>query len=145
MGLLEKAQQRKQNLNETKDTLESDIVVEKRDKQIKTIGLLEKSKKREKQLSEKTRDIKEGIAEEILEKQEPTTVYPVSKDIIEEREGFGWKGQGIRRIVYDHKISEYVYEVSEPGLDSNDLEIKKELSHLFKMLADVNISSTENE
>jgi len=152
MGLLEKAQQRKQNLNETKDTLESDIVVEKRDKQLKTIGLLEKSKKREKQLSEKTIDIKEGKVEEILEKQEQTKVHPDSKDkidgekeIIEEREGFGWKGQGIRRIVYDHKISEYVYEVSEPALDSNDLEIKKELSHLFKMLADVNISVIEDE
>ena len=152
MGLLEKAQQRKQILSETKDTLESDIVVENRNNQGKTIGLLEKAKQREMQLSEKTRDIKEGAVEETLEKQEPTTVHPDSKnridekkEIIEEREGFGWIGQGSRRIVYDHNISEYVYEVSEPVLDKNELEIKKELAHLFKMLADVNISEIEDE
>ena len=104
------------------------------------------------QLSEKTRDIKEGVIGETLEKQEPTIVHPDSKDridekkeIIEEREGFGWIGQGSRRIVYDHNISEYVYEVSEPVLDGNELEIKKELTHLFKMLADVNISDIEDE
>ncbi|MCK5258944.1 MAG: type II/IV secretion system ATPase subunit, partial [Thermoplasmatales archaeon] len=150
MGLLEKAQQKKQNPNETKDTTESTIKIENAIEQVNTTSLLERAKQRANHLSEITREI---TVRETTEKQEPSIVHldilknrgDENKEIIDERKGFGWKGQGSRRIVYDNNISEYVYEVSEPVLDKNELEIKKELSHLFKMLADVNISSTENE
>ncbi len=150
MGLLEKAQQKKQNSNETKDTTEPTIKIENAIEQVNTTSLLERAKQREKHLSEITKEI---TVRETTEKQEPSIVHldllknrgDENKEIIDERKGFGWKGQGSRRIVYDNNISEYVYEVSEPVLDKNELEIKKELSHLFKMLADVNISSTENE
>ena len=150
MGLLEKAQQKKQNPNETKDTTEPTIKIENAIEQVNTTSLLERAKQREKHLSEITKEI---TVRETTEKQEPSIVHldllknrgDENKEIIDERKGFGWKGQGSRRIVYDNNISEYVYEVSEPVLDKNELEIKKELSHLFKMLADVNISSIENE
>jgi len=150
MGLLEKAQQKKQNSNETKDTIESTIRKENVIEQVNTTSLLEKAKQREEYLSEITKEI---TIRESTEKQEPSNIRldllksrgDENKEIIDERKGFGWRGQGSRRIVYDSKISEYIYEVSEPVLDKNELEIKKELSHLFKMLADVNISSMENE
>jgi len=142
MGLLEKAQQKKQNPNETKDTTESTIKIENAIEQVNTTSLLERAKQREKHLSEVTKEI---TVRETTEKQEPSIVHldllknrgDENKEIIDERKGFGWKGQGSRRIVYNNNISEYVYEVSEPVLDKNELEIKKELSHLFKMLADV--------
>jgi len=150
MGLLEKAQQKKQNPNETKDTTEPTIKIENAIEQVNTTSLLERAKQREKHLSEITKEI---TVRETTEKQEPSIVHldllkdrgDENKEIIDERKGFGWKGQGSRRIVYNKKISEYIYEVSEPILDKNELEIKKELSHLFKMLADVDTSSTENE
>jgi len=150
MGILEKAQQKKQNPNETKDTTEPTIKIENEIEQVNTTSLLERAKQREKHLSEITKEI---TVRETTEKQEPSIVHldllknrgDENKEIIDERKGFGWKGQGSRRIVYDNNISEYVYEVSEPVLNKSELEIKKELSHLFKMLADINISSTEDE
>ena len=150
MGLLEKAQQKKQNPNEKKDTTESTIKIENAIEQMNTTSLMERAKQREKHLSEINKEI---TVRKTKEEQEPSIVHlnlqknreDGSKEIIDERKGFGWKGQGSRRIFYDNISNEYVYEVSEPVLNKNELEIKKELSHLFKMLADVNISSTENE
>jgi len=150
MGLLEKAQQKKPNPNVTKDATEPTIDVENVIAQVNTTSLLERAKQREKHLQEITKEITVGG---ITDKQEPSiaNLYPLKnsdngkKEIIDERKGFGWKGQGSRRISYDNSISEYVYEVSEPVLNKNELEIKKELSHLFKMLADLDISSMEDE
>jgi hypothetical protein len=67
------------------------------------------------------------------------------KKIIEEKTGFGYKGIGTRRIVFDYDTKEYVYEVSEPFLTQYERNVKKELAHLFKMLADVNITDLEDE
>jgi flagellar protein FlaI len=58
--------------------------------------------------------------------------------IIEEQKGFGWKKQGTKRIIYDHTNHEYVFEVIEPQLNEEEKQTKKEISHLFKMLADIN-------
>jgi len=58
--------------------------------------------------------------------------------IIEEQKGFGWKKQGTKRIIYDHTCHEYVFEVIEPQLNEEEKQTKKEISHLFKMLADIN-------
>jgi len=150
MGLLEKAQRKKQNPNETKDKTEPNIKIENATEQVNTTSLLERAKQREKHLSE---IIKEITVRETTEKQEPSITHldllknrgDENKEIIDERKGFGWRGQGSRKIVYDNNINEYVYEVSEPILSKNELEIKKELSHLFKMLADVDISNLEDE
>lgn len=67
------------------------------------------------------------------------------KKVIEEKTGFGYKGLGTRTIVFDYDTKEYVYEVSEPYLTQYEKDVKKELSHLFKMLADVNITDLEEE
>ena len=67
------------------------------------------------------------------------------KKVIEEQTGFGYKGLGTRSIVFDYDTKEYVYEVSEPYLTQYEKDVKKELSHLFKMLADVNITDMDEE
>jgi flagellar protein FlaI len=59
-------------------------------------------------------------------------------EIIEEQKGFGWKQQGTKRIIYDHTNHEYNYEVIEPQLTEEEKNIKNEIAHLFKMLADIN-------
>ena len=66
MGLLEKAQQRKQILKKTKDSEESNIVEEKKEEHLKPSGLLEKAKqRRQKIVTEKTINVKE---DKIVEK-----------------------------------------------------------------------------
>ncbi len=61
-----------------------------------------------------------------------------SIEIIEAEDGFGYKKLGKKRIIFDHKTDEYRYEVDEPTLTDDERSVKKELSHLFKMLADIN-------
>jgi flagellar protein FlaI len=65
--------------------------------------------------------------------------------IIEEQKGFGWKKQGEKRIIYDHDKHEYVFEVIEPQLNEEEKQTKNEISHLFKMLADINTFDMTSE
>jgi flagellar protein FlaI len=55
------------------------------------------------------------------------------------RTGFGWKGQGSRRIIFDDKIKEYRYEVIEPKLDEKEVGIKDKLIYYFRVKADVDV------
>jgi len=144
MGLLEKAQTKK----ETKSNLET-VQIEK----VKPSGLLEKAEK--KKTTKKTESTtkptglleKAKIKKSEKEEAKPTTIKKIEGDIelIEEKTGFGYKGLGIRRIVYDNTINEYYYNVIEPTLTEEEIEIKKELSHLFKMLADINVTNATHE
>jgi flagellar protein FlaI len=127
MGLHDKAQQRKELLEE-KQIITKDLQDESENTYDYRSGLLAKAKIRLSQIQ-----------------KIPTESSDENKDIIEEKTGFGWNGLGTRRIVFDKGINEYVYEVIEPQLNENEKELKKELAHLFKMLADINISQTEKE
>ena len=60
-----------------------------------------------------------------------------NKETIEEKKGFGYKGLASRRIVYDHTTNDYIYEIDEPELNTAEVKVKKELSHLFKMVSDI--------
>lgn len=156
MGLLEQAQLKKQELEKQ----ESSTTEPK--------GLLEKAKEKklekqyEKQTEEKSKTKeKKGLLKKKQTKKEPekTTEIPKpkektyeitresndKKEIIEEKQGFGWKGMGTRRIVLEKESGEYIYEVDEPVLTQHEKETKKELSRLFKMLADVNIDEVDEE
>jgi len=76
------------------------------------------------------------------EKKEPvikTETEMRDGDVVYERKGFGWKGLGSRRIVYDNKIKENVYQVLEPKLTNEEDEIKKKLIYLFRTRADVDV------
>ncbi len=64
-------------------------------------------------------------------------VLKVTKgELIYERTGFGWKGLGSRRIIYNKKIKENIYEVIEPQLSDDDKEIKKKLTYYFRTRTD---------
>jgi len=149
MGLLEKAKQRKQTLDESKDLTDLDISKQDVQAEVKPLGLLEKARQRKQEpVSEKT-DLVEKKA--LAEESEKKVYHGISvktdkdKEVVDEKKGFGYKGLGSRRIVFDHNINEYVYEVTEPVLNEDEIEIKNELSHLFKMLADVNITGVDKE
>ncbi len=112
------------------------------DEQMKHLGFLEKAKQR-KQVT--------GV-EKLTEEPKVLKVYTgikakgkSGKDLIEEKKGFGWKKLGSRKIVYNHDINEFVYEVYEPTLNENEKERKQELSRLFKMLADVDITNMDKQ
>ena len=126
MGLLEKAQQRKKELEE----IQQPIITKEIKKQSET-GLLEKAQQRKKELEKKPATQK--------------TEWEGHKEIIEEKTGFGWKGLGTRRIVYDHSTNEYKYEVIEPELTEQEEDLKKELTRLFKMLSDIDITEVNEE
>ncbi len=121
MGLLEKARIQK------KQSQESELIQEEPEKKYPEIpkeepkGLLAKAQQKKEQ--PKTLGIintgKQGI------------------DVIEEQQGYGYKKLGSRRIVFDHSVNEYRFELIEPQLNETEKELKKELSHLFKMLADI--------
>ncbi len=130
MGLLEKAQQKKLTVdNEELTHTEKQI-----EKETNPKGLLEKVKQRKQKITKEKKVFEDKIPGDKVE-----------KDVIEEKTGFGWKGIGTRRIVFNHGINEYVYEVLEPVLNEEEIEIKEELSRLFKMLADVNISDMNKD
>lgn len=157
MGLLEQAQLKKQELEkETKKTssntksqglleLVHEKKIEKQYKKKETTekkkpkGLLlkkpKKTKKPEKKEEKKTKERKHEVTRKSTDK----------KEIIEEKKGFGWKGMGTRRIILDKESKEHIYEVDEPVLTEHEKEVKKELTRLFKMLADVNIEEVEPE
>lgn len=129
MGLLEKAQQRKEQLEESED-----LQISHTEKTIeKPKGLLEKIQQRKQE--------KEKILHPVLSVKDGEQ----SIEIIDEQKGFGWKKLGSKRIVYDHNINEYRYEVIEPQLTEEEKKIKKEISHLFKMLADVDTFDMNKE
>jgi flagellar protein FlaI len=126
MGLLEIAQEKR---TKTKTTLEPQEV-----KQKVTFddphGLLAKA-----QLLRETREIRQKKPDSTRENVE----------IIQEESGIGWNNLGSRQIVFDPDINEYRYEIIEPELTEFEIEKKKELAHLFKMLADIDAFNMQIE
>jgi flagellar protein FlaI len=161
MGLLEKAQEKKQKQesleiiqekNEHKGLLAK--VKEKKSKKeeekLEPKGLLKKAqeKKQKQKIVEKTdfsliKNEEDNVKPEI--KIEKKIEELQNTEVIEERTGFGWKGMGSRRIIFDNDSKEYFYVLDEPALNEYETELKKELGHLFKMLADVNITTMTQE
>jgi len=112
------------------------------DEQMRHLGFLERAKQRR----------QEATVEKLTEEPRVLQTYTgvkakgkSGKDIIEEKKGFGYNNLGSRKIVFNHDINEYVYEVNEPVLNENEKDKKDELSRLFKMLADVDITSMDKK
>ena len=144
MGLLELAQQRKDSLQKTKD--EKEKVSEK--------GLRAKAQQMMMESSDSAIAAEEEKLEENVERarrSEPVVLdQQVDKldgnfELIDERKGFGWKGLGCRRIVYNYNVNEYQYLVDEPVLSEAEKKIKNELVRMFKMLADVSVYDMDKE
>jgi flagellar protein FlaI len=168
MGLLEKAQQKKvivqkemtepniskttgplkktklsrQTPNQVESVIKIDVIKEK--SELKNLGFLEKARRKKQTISGIY--VKDELAKE---QRKPYSGFKEKgkggKEVIDEKTGFGWKGLGTRRIVFDYNVNEYIYEVSEPILNEDEVEKKEELSRLFKMLADVNITSMDKK
>ena len=163
MGLLEKAQERKQtidpDISEEELKIEEDIVDEKIvDEQIKDIDNPEKyiEEKQNKNSLLFKKNNSSSKEKTFLDKKVNLNNFPDNDDtvlyfyykkqkIIEEKKGFGYKNLSTRRIVYNYDINDFEYQVSEPVLNTYEKKVKKELSYLFKMLADVNISTMDKE
>ena len=144
MGLLQKAQMLKKELDDSEDNIESDII--KNDKKKDSIGLLEKAQSRKGKIKKTKKIEKKPVKKEKKkEKQEKIEIDKKQEEVIDERTGFGWKGIGRRQIIFDKAINEYVYTVSEPVLDVKEQEIKKELVRLFKMLSDADVTDMEKD
>ena len=151
MGLLEKAQQKKQIPKDPIKIVQPEVILKEKTKvKSKKSGLLEKAKeKKQKITTVKTAELKKGKTVETVEQKKVYTGVKTEgkgkREILEEKTGFGWKGLGTRRIVFDHDTNEYVYELTEPVLNESEKETKEELTRLFKMLADVNNTNMDKE
>ncbi len=92
-----------------------------------------------------------GLLSKAIQKRKKPVLSSRNKDFakntttIEEKKGFGWKGLGTRRIIKHNETGEFFYQVIEPELTSFENELKKEITHLFKMLADIDISGKETD
>jgi flagellar protein FlaI len=127
MGLLEQAQLQKDDLDENLFSDEHEQIEE-----IQGSGLLARAQQKKNKIPVPS-SYKKGRSELLKKFNEP-------HNVVDEKSGFGWNGLGRRRIIQLKKTGEFLYQVIEPSLKDYELEIKKELSHLFKMLADVNVS-----
>ena len=85
---------------------------------------------------QRKKDITVGSA---VEKKSRVTISKKKTEVEKTKKGFGWKGLGSRRIVFDDTLKDYLYETIEPKLNEEEIQIKNEIIHLFKMLVDVNI------
>ncbi|OYT30192.1 hypothetical protein B6U98_00195 [Thermoplasmatales archaeon ex4572_165] len=135
MGLLEQAQLQKNQYDEEDQS--TNINIDSFD-EIQGSGLLAKAN-----LSK----IKKPIPspKKVENRSELLKKFYEPHDLIEEQTGFGWDGLGKRRIIKLKETSEYLYQVIEPELKDYEFEIKKEIAHLFKMLADINVSGDDED
>jgi len=137
MGLLNKAEEKK--IIQEQETIETEIINQKPE----TITIQEKPKEKIRQPKAK-KDEPKGLLQKapLLLKQ-----YFDKKncEVIEEKKGFGYNRLANRRILQDKSSKVYFYEITEPVLTEAEKDIKTELVHLFKMLADVNVANMTEE
>ena len=137
MGLLTKLKEK--DITQEQETLETEIINQK----TQTNTILEKPKEKIRQTKEK-KDEPSGLLQKapLIKKQ-----YFDKKncEIIEEKKGFGYNGLATRRILQDKSSKVYFYEITEPVLTEVEKEIKTELTHLFKMLANINVANMTEE
>jgi len=68
-----------------------------------------------------------------------------TEDLAYMRKGFGWKGIGARKIIFNNDIKEYVYEVIEPELTAEEEEVKNKLIYFFRVRADLDVFKMNEE
>jgi len=97
-----------------------------------------KSKKFDQSEIEVVKKHDEGVIN-IPNEIDETVDFVKEGNIIYERKGYGWKGQGSRKIVFDDKTKQHMYLISEPELSDEEEKIKDKLVHLFRVRADVDV------
>src|SRR4030042_2471367 len=137
MGLLNKIQEKK--IIKEQETIETEII----NQTPQTETIQEKPKEKIRQTKGK-KDEPIGLLHKapIIKK-----LYFDKKNsvLIEEKKGFGYNRLASRRILQDKSSKVYFYEITEPVLTEVEIDIKTELTHLFKMLADVNVANMTEE
>ena len=137
MGLLNKIQEKK--IIKEQETIETEII----NQTPQTETIQEKPKEKIRQTKGK-KDEPIGLLQKapIIKK-----LYFDKKNsvLIEEKKGFGYNRLASRRILQDKSSKVYFYEITEPVLTEVEIDIKTELTHLFKMLADVNVANMTEE
>ena len=68
-----------------------------------------------------------------------------AEDLSYMRKGFGWKGIGERKIIFNNDIKEYCYEVIEPKLTPEEEETKNKLIYFFRVRADLDVFKMNEE
>jgi len=93
----------------------------------------------------KTADMQDIKPEE--EQKPPVVIEPElqTEDLAYMRKGFGWKGIGARKIIFNNEIKEYCYEVIEPELTPEEIEIKNKLIYFFRVRADLDVFKMNEE
>lgn len=131
MGLIEKVEetQKRKKIQERKE-LETEIITQ--NTSTKTIDTIP-TRFETKGLLQKVNLLKQHIFDK------------KNCEIIEVKKGLGYNGLATRRILQDKYNKEYLYEISEPILTEVEKQIKTELTHLFKMLANININKMTAE
>ena len=81
------------------------------------------------------------------DKQKNLVVEPEIQegDLIFESKGFGWKGLGSRKIIYDSDLKEYKYVVIEPKLTPEVQKIKDNLIYFFRVGSDIDVFDKDEE
>lgn len=59
--------------------------------------------------------------------------------VISEKTGFGWKGMGSRKVIFDDKLKENCYIVIEPELNEEEQKIKDRLIYYFRVRAETDV------
>jgi len=67
------------------------------------------------------------------------------QDITYEQSGFGWKGLGARKIIYNNDIKESTYAVIEPKLTEEEEKNKNKIIYLFRTRADIDVFDVEEK
>ena len=89
---------------------------------------------------EKRRQERVGVdKEQVVKTVEGYKLPKIEGKEISKKTGFGWKGQGSRRIIFSDKFKEYYYEVIEPQLSKEEQEIKDKLIYYFRVRTDVDV------
>lgn len=91
-------------------------------------------------------EISKEIDDFIHEVEEKQTIEQnLDSKLIDEKNGFGWKGLGSRKIVYNNKINDYLYEVKEPHLDESEEAIKDKIIYWFRTRADLDVYDMDEQ
>ncbi|UCB59176.1 MAG: type II/IV secretion system ATPase subunit [Thermoplasmatales archaeon] len=99
--------------------------------------------------SEKSYELRKKLEQEQIElmrKQKEVIAFEPEDQLIKyagkvisRKTGFGWKGLGSRRIVYDNTLKEHIYQVLEPSLNKEEEEIKNQMIYFFRVRSDVDV------
>ena len=65
--------------------------------------------------------------------------------IIDKKNGFGYKQQASRQIIFDEHLKEYIYEVIEPQLNLDEQLIKNKIIDLFRKHAEIDVFNLEKK